>query len=207
MTNAEKDTTMDLVNQLAAQLGCKVVADDSPTTVVAEKPKRKAKSKPAASQASQVAADSARTSRHGTAYGMSPVIGNGIGKQIDALATHKARLQALEDAIPGLIEQVGRTGIHSSGVDKRWTKGSNVKKHTSDFRFMNPNGCFTWILLPGGKNCGFGNYAPRDIFEKLKACGYAFSGKNLRWATDNKGNHITRRGFGGCQGIGLDTAE
>lgn len=209
MTNTDRSRALELMEKMAAKLGLKVsvgetealeqlldAADKQTATKTKAKPK---KAKPVANAAGQ--------SRHGTTYGKSPVISNGIGGQIDNVATHKARLQALEACLPGLIAYVGPAGIHSSGVDSRWAKGSNASKHTSEFRFMLPSGCFTWVLLHGGKNCNFGKFSSRDVFEGLKSCGYAYSAKNKRWATDNKGNHITRRGFGGCQGVGLDTAE
>lgn len=127
-------------------------------------------------------------------YGQAPAM-EGPHSVPDARATHKARLDALEAAIPG-ITSVAYVFSVGKDANNRLTKqlGACV------------NNPFTYVELPGGKNQTVGNLDPDTVRKHLKACGYGFTRQTDRggatcffWATDSNGRPVRRLPFKGYQ--------
>ncbi len=115
-------------------------------------------------------------------YGKSPSLRspNGLG---NAIGTIKARLNALDDAMPGFTGLVFIQHIGISVAD-----GSK----TTATRLMEKNP-WTWIELPEGKKFSINGTKSKEIFGILKSLGYGFSSGNRMWATDSGGNACGRR--------------
>jgi hypothetical protein len=125
-------------------------------------------------------------------YGTAPTAqpGNGLTA---AQATHKARLEALESAIPGI-----------TSVAYVFTVGKDAQgKLCKDLHLCVNNG-FTYVELPDGKAQKVGKLDPEEVRRRLKACGYGFTKQKAQdgtamsfWATANSGRPVSRRPFKG----------
>lgn len=122
-------------------------------------------------------------------YGRAPTVeqpGNGLTA---AQHTHKARLDALEQAIPGITK-----------VAYVFSIGKDANKKLCKNLALCVNVPFTYIELPDGKNQVVGNLTPDELRAKIKACGYGFtrqkdSDRNgcFFWACDSKGYPVRRQ--------------
>lgn len=128
-------------------------------------------------------------------YGTAPVVkyANGQPKPVE---THNERVTALEAVIPGIdsVAYVFSVGRDSNG------------KNTEDFALMQ-NNPWTWIELPGGKNCTIGKMDGPAVREALALAGYGWSPANKLWATDSNGNPSRRRMNYQAQGVGKAMLE
>lgn len=134
----------------------------------------------------------------------------------DAEAIHRARVMQLEQEIPGISNwKKSHVDILSTGKNALFGVKMGEKKYTKDFSKMN-NSPFTSVFIPttdknshrkwlARKHSELGNLTGREILDKLKLCGYAFSRKNCCWSTDSYGKPVSRR-YGNAKGIIKDVA-
>lgn len=171
---------------LLAQLQQIIVPASAP---MAAPPAAPAPAKAKAPRKSKLAPPAQNGGVNANGYGVSPVIAHQNPVEAARL-THKARVDAIEAAIPGFT---AICHVYTVGKD-------HAGQFTKQFTRM-VNSPFTWIDMPGGKAQTMPGMTPEALRSKLKSLGYGFSHANKLWATDSKG-HAIHRTFGKVQGVG-----
>lgn len=109
-------------------------------------------------------------------YGNAPAAGYSSARGV-----HRARLEALEAAMPGFTKV---TYVFSVGKNAK----GQLEKHLDAIH----NTPWTWIEMPGGKLFAAGGLTPEQTRETLAKLGYGFSPSNNLWATDSRGCPVRR---------------
>ena len=183
---------------MAKQMGLKLDLSEPQSEKPA--PKRKSKGKGTAYKATVVEdRPKAQSKAKGKVqYGTAPCVKNPLDGRTPAQATLKARIDALEEAMPGFTK-----------VAAVFTIGEDAKKRkTKDLRRCVNTG-FTYIELPGGKSFTINGLTPDEVRAKLKALGYGFTRQKdaqgipaFFWACDCEGRPVSKwRGRGGKQNV------
>ena len=143
-----------------------------------------------ASQAGTMTAprQASRSDKPKAFYGTAPAV-TGEHNVPDAVGTHRARLDALEQAMPGFTKVAYVFSVGKNAANKLET---NLR--------LCVNNPFTYIELPGGKNQAVGEMTPEQVRAKIKACGYGFTRQRdaagtpcAFWACDSNGRPVRRQ--------------
>ncbi len=179
-----RDIMSNLSNEELAVLKsllAKVSGDDVAEDVQAT-PKRRRRQSKVASAATQAANRGQASASKGVKPGVAPSLVDG-NKMPMAAETHQARLDALEDAIPGILKVALVKSV-----------GRNAKnKNTTSFGAM-VNNPWTYVELPGGRYSKIGKMKGEDVAAEMWKLGYKFLRKQGVWATSSNGNTPQNRG-------------